>query len=125
MVVKNVNIPTSTGRASWFVWVWFHLGGGHTNLHELSVRSVKKESIPLIHEEEQEVPEEHETPDAVPIYKRLRVYTIAVQMDNDESGSHASITRLSVKLKVTARKRSLEIIRFHTYIYFIGHVCGI
>ena len=32
LVVTNVNIPTSTGRASWFVWVWFHLGGGHTKL---------------------------------------------------------------------------------------------
>ena len=56
-VVTNINIPTSTGRASWFVRVRFHLGGGHTNLHELSVRSVKKESTPLIHEEEQEIPE--------------------------------------------------------------------
>ena len=38
LVVTNVNIPTATGRASWFVWVRFHLGGGHTNLHELSVQ---------------------------------------------------------------------------------------
>ena len=57
LVVTNVNIPTSTGRASWFVRVWFHLGGGHTKLHELSVRSVKKEPTLIIHEEEQEVPE--------------------------------------------------------------------
>ena len=42
LVVTNVNIPTSTGRASWFIRVRFHLGGGHTKLHELSVRSVKK-----------------------------------------------------------------------------------
>ena len=84
LVVTNFNIPTSTGRASWFVRVRFHLGGGHTKLHELSVRSVKKEPTPVIHEEEQEVPEGHETPDAVPIYGGLRVYTIAVQMDKDE-----------------------------------------
>ena len=57
LVVTNVNIPTSTGRASWFVRVRFHLGGGHTKLHELSVRSVKKAPTPVIHEEEQEVPE--------------------------------------------------------------------
>ena len=67
LVVTNVNKPTSTGRASWFVRVRFHLGGGHTKLHELSVRSVKKDPTTLIHEEEQEVPEEHEVPDAVPI----------------------------------------------------------
>ena len=84
LVVKNVNIPTSTGRASWFVWVWLHLGGGHTKLHELSVRSVKKAPTPLIHEEEQEITEEHEIPDAVPIDGRLRVDTIAVQIDEDE-----------------------------------------
>ena len=81
LVVKNVNIPTSTERASWFVRVRFHLGGGHTKLHELSVRSVKKDSIPLIHEEEQDIPEEHEVPDAVPIDGRLRVDTIAVQIE--------------------------------------------
>ena len=51
LVVKNVNIPTSTGRASWFVRVRFHLGGGHTKLHELSVRSVNKAPTPVIHEE--------------------------------------------------------------------------
>ena len=84
LVVTNVNIPTSTGRASWFVPVWFHLGGGHTKLHELSVWSVKKESTPLIHEEEQDIPEEHEVPDAVPIDGRLQVDTIAVQIDEDE-----------------------------------------
>ena len=84
MVVTNFNIPTSTGRASWFVRVRFHLGGGHTKLHGLSVRSVKKESTPLIHEEEKEIPEEHEIPDAVPIDGRLRVDTIAVQIDKDE-----------------------------------------
>ena len=50
LVVTNVNIPTSTGGASWFVWVRFHLGGGHTKLQELSVRSVKKSSTPVIHE---------------------------------------------------------------------------
>ena len=42
LVVTNVNIPTATGRASWFVRVRFHLGGGQTKLHELSVWSVKK-----------------------------------------------------------------------------------
>ena len=26
LVVANVNIPTATGRASWVVRVWFHLG---------------------------------------------------------------------------------------------------
>ena len=49
LVVINVNIPTYTGRASWFVRVRFHLGGGHTKLQELSVRSVNKDSTPLIH----------------------------------------------------------------------------
>ena len=71
LVVINVNIPTSTGRASWFVWVRFHLGDGHIKMHELSVWSVKKAPTPLIHEEEQEVPEEHEIPDVVPIDGRL------------------------------------------------------
>ena len=51
LVVTNVNIPTSTGRASWFFRVQFHLGGGHTKLHELSIRSVKKAPTPVIHEE--------------------------------------------------------------------------
>ena len=51
LVVTNVNKPTSTGRASWFVRVRFHLGGGHTKLRELSVRSVKKAPTILIHEE--------------------------------------------------------------------------
>ena len=51
LVVTNVNIPTSTGRANWFVWVRFHLGDRHTKLHELSVRSVKKAPTPAIHEE--------------------------------------------------------------------------
>ena len=57
MVVTNVNIPTATGRASWFVRFWFHIGGGHTKLHELSVWSVKKEPTPVINEEEQEIDE--------------------------------------------------------------------
>ena len=78
MVVINVNIPTATGRASWFVQVQFHLGGGQTNLHKLSVWSVKKAPTPVIHEEEQEIP------DAVPIDGQLRVDTIAVQVDEDE-----------------------------------------
>ena len=73
MAVTNVNKPTSTGRASWFVRVRFHLGGGHTKLHELSVRSVKKAPTPVIHEEEQEIPEEQEILNAVPIDGRLRV----------------------------------------------------
>ena len=51
LVVTDVNIPTATGRASWFVRVRFHLGGGQTKLHELSVRSVKKAAAPVIHEE--------------------------------------------------------------------------
>ena len=76
LVVTSVNIHTSTGRASWFVRVWFHLGGGHTTLHELSVRSVKKAPTPVIHEEEKEIAEGQEIPDAVPIYGRLRVDTI-------------------------------------------------
>ena len=50
LVVTNVNIPTATGRASWFVRVRFHLGGGQTKLHELSVWSVKKAAAPVIHE---------------------------------------------------------------------------
>ena len=49
LVVTNANIPTSTGIASWFVRVRFHLGGGHTKLHELSVWSVKKVPTPVIH----------------------------------------------------------------------------
>ena len=65
LVVTNVNIPTATERASWFIWVRFHLGGGHTNLHELSVRSVKKAPTPVINEEEQEIP------DVFPIDRRL------------------------------------------------------
>ena len=84
LVVTNVNIPTSTGRASWFVQVRFHLGGGHKKLHKLSVLSVKKSPTPVIHEEEQEIPEEHEIPDDFPIDGRLRVDTIAVQVDEDE-----------------------------------------
>ena len=78
LVVTNVNKPTSTGIASWFVRVRFHLGGGHTKLHELSVRPVKKDPTTLIHEEE------HDIPDAVPIYGRLRVDTIAVQVDKEK-----------------------------------------
>ena len=50
----------------------------------MSVRSVKKYPTTLIHEEEQEVPEEHELSDAVPIDGRLRVDTIAVQVDKYE-----------------------------------------
>ena len=53
LVVTNVNIPTATGRASWFVQIRFHLGGGQKKLHELSVWSVKKAAAPVIHEEEQ------------------------------------------------------------------------
>ena len=49
LVVANVNIPTATGRASWVVRVWFHLGGGQTKLHEPIVRSVRKASAPVIH----------------------------------------------------------------------------
>ena len=84
LVVTNVNIRTATGRASWFVRVRFHLGGGHTKLHKLSVRSVKKATTPVINEEMQEITEELEILDAVPIYGRLRVDTIAVQVDGDE-----------------------------------------
>ena len=84
LVVSNVNIRTSTGRASWFVRVRFHLGGGHTKLHELSVQSVKKAPTPVIHEEEQDIPEEQEIPGDVPIDGRLRVDTIAVQIDEYE-----------------------------------------
>ena len=50
LVVTNVNIPTATGRASWFFRVRFHLGGGQTKLHELIVWSVKKAAAPVIHE---------------------------------------------------------------------------
>ena len=67
LVVTNSNIPTATGRAIWFVQVQFHLGGGQTKLNELSVRSVKKAPTPVIHEEEHEISEEQEIPDAVPI----------------------------------------------------------
>ena len=78
MVITNVNKPTATGRASWFVQVRFHLGGGQIKLHELSVRSVKKAAAPVIREEE------HEIPDAVPIDRHLGVDTIAVQVHKDE-----------------------------------------
>ena len=78
MVVTNVNIPTDTGISSWFVSVWLHLGGEQTKLHELSVWSVKKAAAPVIHEEEQEIP------DDVPIDGRLRVDKISVQADEDE-----------------------------------------
>ena len=78
MVLTNGNIPTATGRASWFFWVWFHLGGGQTKLHEIIVRYVKKSAATVLYEEEQEIP------DAVPIDGQLRVDTIAVQVDEDE-----------------------------------------
>ena len=39
---------------------------------------------PVIHEEEQEITEEQEIPDAVPIDGRLRVDKIAVQVDKDK-----------------------------------------
>ena len=84
LVVTNVNIPTSTGRASWFVRVQFHLGDGHTKLHVLSVWSVKKAPTPVIHEEIQEITEKQEIIDAVSIYGRLRVDKISVQVDEDE-----------------------------------------
>ena len=84
LVVTDVNIPTATGRASWFFRVRFHIGGGQTKLHKLSVRSVEKALTPVMHEEEHEIPEEKEIHDAVPIYERLRVDTIAVQVDEDE-----------------------------------------
>ena len=61
LVVTNTNITTATGRSSWFVRVWFHLGGGQKKLHELSVWSVNKAPTPVIHEEEQDIT------DAVPI----------------------------------------------------------
>ena len=51
LVIKNVNETTANGRASWFVRVWFHLGGGQTKLHKLSVCSVKKVAAPVIREE--------------------------------------------------------------------------
>ena len=78
LVITNVNKPTATGRASWFVRAWFHLGGGQTDLHELSVSSVKKAAAPVIHEEE------HEIPDAIPIDGHLRVDKISVQVHGDE-----------------------------------------
>ena len=71
LVVTNVNKPTSTGRASWCVRVQFHLGGRNTKLHKLSVQSVNKLPIPVIHEEIQEITEEQEILDAVPIDGRL------------------------------------------------------
>ena len=77
LVITNVNITTATGRASWFALARFHLGGGQTKLHKLSVCSVKKSAAPLIREEE------HEIPDAVPIDGCLRVDTIAVQVHED------------------------------------------
>ena len=78
LIVTDINIPTATGRSSCFVWVRFHIGGGHTKLHELIVWSVKKAPAPVIHEEEQEIP------DSVPIYGRLRVDTTSVQVGKDK-----------------------------------------
>ena len=52
--------------------------------HELSVRPVKKAPTAVIHEEIQEINEKQEIIDAVPIYGRLRVDTIAVQVDEDD-----------------------------------------
>ena len=51
LVVTNVNTHTAIGRASWFVRVWFHLGGRQTKLHELSVCSVMNVAAPVIREE--------------------------------------------------------------------------
>ena len=79
LVVTNFNIPTATGRASWVFGVRFHLGGGQTKLHELSVWSVTKAPTPVLHGEEQEIP------DAVPIDGRLRVDTISVQVEKYET----------------------------------------
>ena len=78
MFITNINKPTATGRASWFVRFWFHLCGGQTKLYKPSVCYVKKASAPVICEEECEIP------DAVHIYGRLRVDTIAVQVHEDE-----------------------------------------
>ena len=50
LVITNVNKPTATGRESWFFRVRFHLGGGQTNLHKLSVRSVKIAAALVIRE---------------------------------------------------------------------------
>ena len=78
LVITDVNIPTATGTASWFVPVRFHLGGGRTKLHELSFSSVNKSAAPVIREEE------HEIHDSVPIDRRLIVDTITVQVHEYE-----------------------------------------
>ena len=55
-VIANKNKPTESGRASWFVSAWFHLGGGQKNLAELNVCSVKKAAALTIHMDEPEIP---------------------------------------------------------------------
>ena len=49
--LDNLNKPTRTGRAIWFVSAWFRLGG-QTKLSELNIKSMKKMNVPIICEEE-------------------------------------------------------------------------
>ena len=55
-MIANKNKPTESGRASWFVNTWFHLGGGQKKLAELNVCSVKKAAALTIYTEEYEIP---------------------------------------------------------------------
>ena len=74
-VVNTRNKPTETGRASWFVRAWFHLGEGQTKLAEINVRSVKKADAPIIRLEEPQ------TPVALPVGRRETIDTVAVVVE--------------------------------------------
>ena len=70
-VMDVVNKRTGTGRASWFVFAWFHLRVGQTKMTKLNVRSVKKADAPV------KQFEEPATPVALPVSGRERVDTVA------------------------------------------------
>ena len=54
-VIANKNEPNESGRATWFVIAWFHLGGGQKKLAELNACLVKKAAVLTIHTEEHEI----------------------------------------------------------------------
>ena len=56
VVIVDKNKPTESGRISWFVNAWFHLGSGQKKLAELNVCSVEKAAALTIHTEEPEIP---------------------------------------------------------------------
>ena len=49
-VLPNLNKPTQTGIASWFLRAWLCLGCGQTKLSELNVCSGKQLNDPIIRE---------------------------------------------------------------------------